>query len=681
MIVGIKEIIKPFLTARPFFTGCVCAGVIFAAVLFFRDNDRGGEPGNSFGNIYVDSPEIYTRERLVNDRFREDTWLKSTLESIKRLSAAKLLFQGTVRSSNTEKVSLGVSAQTPSPGDNDAGSLLPGEPNGLHKPDAGESTQFRASASPHGQLRDDFRQLLDIRDSIRKEIIENQLDDRHDIDVNTLYLFKFDVTTIVAANDTSARANIRITITKPDSETLVDSLRTLYFEWVSHLETVLNKGFQARLLAFNAPRAKIGCTDYRLQLLDYVYRDADLLSDVDLAQAREAIAKLEHNLAVGEPDDIDRRLNHIIGVLMHQGNIAKDSSRDEALNWLVAKWVVFDMVKRPGLDRFVAAEIKRLSVQNLRIAVKRIEKDSPIQKGFEFQPQQVEDMDKREYGLEKFLQTFLDNEYRIFTYAVSPKQSVERVADAATYGRSSELLSTLLGSNEPVKIKAALKLLREQTVDVSAIKRNAVIVGFADRYQDPAKNPEAAFGWLIGPRFQIDDSGSGYQYRHVSTQNALSALVSLPSAWPHVKIIVETSWLKEDDTEHNPKSYSYHVSLPVDVDNMTDAVCTRGYGKVGSKPLVFLTEMDDIQLKAGEPAQILIPGRNLWRSTVVTIGSQPSNHITVLPNMEGIIAHFGKIDVASLEDKAVAEAMKLRVWTSEGMASIPGKVSLVKQKE
>src|SRR5262245_16932747 len=34
----------------------------------------------TLGRILVDTPEIYTRERLVNDRFLQDAWLSRELE-------------------------------------------------------------------------------------------------------------------------------------------------------------------------------------------------------------------------------------------------------------------------------------------------------------------------------------------------------------------------------------------------------------------------------------------------------------------------------------------------------------------------------------------------------------------------------------------------------------------------
>src|SRR5262245_53966849 len=37
------------------------------------------------GHIWVESPEVYTRERLVNDRFRQEAWLSAQLPSPSRI--------------------------------------------------------------------------------------------------------------------------------------------------------------------------------------------------------------------------------------------------------------------------------------------------------------------------------------------------------------------------------------------------------------------------------------------------------------------------------------------------------------------------------------------------------------------------------------------------------------------
>jgi hypothetical protein len=79
------------------------------------------------------------------------------------------------------------------------------------------------------------------------------------------------------------------------------------------------------------------------------------------------------------------------------------------------------------------------------------------------------------------------------------------------------------------------------------------------------------------------------------------------------------------------------------------------------------------------PARILIPGSRLWRSAEVTLDAQLAAKITVLPNMEGVIADFDEVQIPnplsnSDEDTRPDEdtrhlevPARLRIWTSEGM--------------
>lgn len=667
-------------------------GAFMLGRLFSGDRKRNKGPGNSFGTIIVDSPEIYTRERLVNDRFREDAWLKSTLENLKKLSEEKFGFQGVSRALLSDKTTMELDFDASGQISRSQVSETQAESEGgktkaRDEPERGHSPQ-NDTLQPRAQLRDDFRQLLDIRDAIRKEIIENQLDDRHDIGVNTLYNFKFDVTTIVPGNDTSAWAKIQIKIHKSKRQEFVDALIERYKEWIDYLEALVNEEFRKRALKVNSKPTEHGFTEDEIEemkndLLEYLFRNANLFPESKLPEEdQKKIAAIVEQLTTPDQEPIDKQFNPIIARLLHEDFLQfKIQSRLQAMSWLVARWVIFDLLERPGLNRFVTTNVTPVGEENLCIAVETNRGPSTIQEGFEFEAQQVDkaEIDKTS-GYVEFLRVFLNKEYEIFTYSVSPKQSVERVSDAAAYERSYALLSSLVASQEPANVKAALKLLREQNADIRAIRRNAVIVGFADHHQEQPQEhqeqpQEGVFGWLIGPRFQVSDDGTGFQYRHVPTQNALSVLVSLPSVWNEVDIEVQTSWLREDGSEHHKRSYSYPVPLPADVDKLTEAVATAEYGTGGSKPQLIKDQMSDIHLTVGEPAQVLIRGQNLWRSTVVTIGSQASDRITVLPNMEGIIAHFNEFLKPSTEKPMV------RVWTSTGMILLPQEVKYTYKRD
>ena len=76
-----------------------------------------------------------------------------------------------------------------------------------------------------------------------------------------------------------------------------------------------------------------------------------------------------------------------------------------------------------------------------------------------------------------------------------------------------------------------------------------------------------------------------------------------------------------------------------------------------------------ITLTACQKASIVIPGLRLWRSAMVTVGSERADRITVLPNMRGIIAEFSTLGFYP-EDTDVL----LRVWTSEGVDAWKNKI-------
>lgn len=154
------------------------------------------------GVIYVDSPEIYTRERLVNDRYNQDYWLR---EQLKRLDSATNLVTGWY----SEQLQTGFTA-----------------------PGVGRSNTDKAGGAAHGEQEDgagtrpvppgvaeevlsfgqEFRVRAAILDTIRQLVLENMLDDRHDLTGNSVFGLKFD-TTVIPGDNTHKRAFIRVSLT------------------------------------------------------------------------------------------------------------------------------------------------------------------------------------------------------------------------------------------------------------------------------------------------------------------------------------------------------------------------------------------------------------------------------------------------------------------------------------
>lgn len=162
------------------------------------------------GAIFVDSPEVYTRERLINERLAEDAWLNEQLEK----ADDDEYIRGIERriEQNTKIASPGeTAAQPPEPGNE------PGD-KGSGTPDAGGAgtlaTADKSSTVSHLTF-DDILRIKDAnRDFVIQKIVENRLDDRHDLLGNSLYILKFD-TTVLLNSYSSRKALIRIEIEPP----------------------------------------------------------------------------------------------------------------------------------------------------------------------------------------------------------------------------------------------------------------------------------------------------------------------------------------------------------------------------------------------------------------------------------------------------------------------------------
>ncbi|MDS9469512.1 hypothetical protein RGQ15_18255 [Paracoccus sp. MBLB3053] len=139
-------------------------------------------PGHT-GLIYVESPEVYTRQRLVNDRYLQDAWLRNRLAEVDSPDA------GWIEDAQAEmrRAVLGVIAGQGSTAPSDEESDLTGLSSELVEQLAQIPFKTR------------FRLQSEARDEIRQMILENALDDRHDLSGNTVLGLKFDTSILPGA--------------------------------------------------------------------------------------------------------------------------------------------------------------------------------------------------------------------------------------------------------------------------------------------------------------------------------------------------------------------------------------------------------------------------------------------------------------------------------------------------
>lgn len=178
------------------------------------------------GEILVDEPKVYTRERLVNDRFTEEAWLGKQLDINPADFSAP---QAKISSANSQQILL--TLKTAKSDDN---STKPGETSHTSlQPDAAGPEKAQSDTAP--SRVDIFTEMLDYRDKVRNELMRIQLDDRHDIEGNTLYRLNFD-TAVIPGASTHAAAAILVTIFPPDNT----DLESIFANWRAETQDLVD---------------------------------------------------------------------------------------------------------------------------------------------------------------------------------------------------------------------------------------------------------------------------------------------------------------------------------------------------------------------------------------------------------------------------------------------------------
>lgn len=151
----------------------VAAWIVWPSLTHFWDEHVPHGLAQDRARIAVASPAIYSRERLLNDRFEQAAWLENRLRETDRPLTPR-----------------------------DAPTVLQAGPGAAPAgPPAGGGaalgrSDIRTTTSGDPQ-RNAFNAMNGFRDQLRAERARELLDDSHDIDGNTLYLLAFDTTVAV----------------------------------------------------------------------------------------------------------------------------------------------------------------------------------------------------------------------------------------------------------------------------------------------------------------------------------------------------------------------------------------------------------------------------------------------------------------------------------------------------
>ena len=680
--------------------------------------------GTTYGDIAVSDARVSSRERLVNDRLIQDAWLKEQLtrsdqQEFGFQGAADLrsfVGSSTRLEANTNQVEIdryraqaGQSAdaarkqqeqadldnqlqrqykqrQLEAIGQQPPSNFTYTPPTAkLDAPPAPAVPSAPATAEDLRKLKDDIakftidpstikfpdklrpspqevlRDKLEYRGLIRTEMLDNALDDRHDLKGNSLLRFDLDAQ-VRPDDDTSAWAVINVEIdTSKWYDTCVKD--GLYDKWRTHLQRELRE--RASLLVRNSNEAG---------------RAAENETGSKATQAEKDLAFIQGMVAF-LPENLSLEIQHKW--------LEKNAY---APYWKVVLATTKQRLAREtpprttpptreDLRQQMYIEISSAHFRLLKRLLPSFVDPVYVAGGGTLK---LEARKSGENAAEEFCAA-LHKRAEIYAYSVTPKESVQRVSEVASRRNVSEFmlaLSFLAGNSAAGKLYGDYMKVSEGIFQ--AIHRQPLVVGFSKGTRRTAADADApgagnektacdpasrtkrvercmSFGWMLGPRFGIKNDGSGSHYRHTVEFNPLSSVISIPGWVSDLEVKVKTHWVNDDGLIPSNKTENIlPVSLKPDYAAITDALAEESI----REPRPFTRPI--LEYDEGAAATFVIPGQNLWRNPVVLLGSQQADEVSVLPDMRGLVAKFRELKLQ--RPKGSTEMEVLAVWTSEGNA-------------
>lgn len=692
-------------------------------------------PFTTQGKIYVDSPEVYTRERLVNDRYDQDYWLRMRLQELDEPGKLQLM-AGEYRTFSKAQVGAAPIPREDSGPDVSDEDTVDSEQkeSGRQEGIAPAADQATTSNSDGFRLPFDqeFRVAAGIRDMIRQQVLENMLDDRHDLTGNSVYGLKFD-TTVIPGRNTRQRAIVRVSLEvedlfkKSDEKQLLlnhffpdkvdenyknyKKQREYYFNWLKDLEKRLNSAEKSvygslvrtfscpeqnnekdankfmHFLTRNTLNAVLGIpTEVFSKLHPTKGPKQDTKDENTAGNAGAKVSSVSSNIKLPDP------WARFFTISTENYKYPEQDDRAKSCPFRIS-FNVYSLDETFRLSSNILGEESRLPPnypeEILRLQCNGLEvetrvplieprcKDIPIgsladtgytvyvtEDDYKLRTSQFEEenpglkyplksdfftlekvkgslpecnkkpralctrQDWIEVSMPSGLFNFIDkmSSRDAYAYAIFPKNDIVSLFVEA----ESQLDSPFVGF---------AKRLRESTTA-------SVLVGFGEGPKEGPNNvPQSArvaaddpmvFGWVISARGSMQP-----------TQKNQLALVSVPAWANKIDLEIEKGWVdRQGQPRFDGENYKLDIAIPPSLE-VFDFIF-RDDARVTLGPTIRQSEMDqDIYLRAGRRAQVLIPGSRLWRSATVTLGAQTAERIRVLPNMEGIIAEFNCLALPS----------------------------------
>jgi hypothetical protein len=668
--------------------GVLIIGLMFGSGTDLRPSAWWRSAFPAAGLIYVHSPQVYTRERLINERLAEEVWLDGQLKEADKDESLIGVVRRINRSTSIRRGQ--ENAQTPLP----VSAKLASDP---------ETNSFGTDDLDNVLTFDQKVRLKSAnRDFILQKIIENRLDDRHDLQGNSLYILKFDTT--VVANELSGRKAVISVTMQPPIEIINDigvSLGDASYSYLFNAESL-----QVMRSAFNK---LTGSMNERLnQAVSARFAQQEASSEVELdrglwnsavieAASREfGIVKEQiaiHEIAIPELEGFN---SFILVITSLRDYVAFHARYEDAgvpptfqpvegqTDFLLLQGdeVVCSSVEKNGyfkrsvdyasdqsVDLFTRADaIDSIPVSHLFELVRALIESDDFnigETGIYFSDWGVvsRDLKKQEQGngqcqisqgsLNTGLVQFIKRvaEHNTYSYSVLPRQSAVSIVN--------ETISSTLANLDLTAVKGEADYTQQ---DVGASLESRVVT-FGNVDADEA----TVVGWVINP---MAGSVGPARDKLASAGESVLAIVSVPAWWPSVTLQVEKGWLSPNGSYVPDENCAAGGCQRMKVFLPNTQQLIEGSLIAPDKRIPQVEEVEFEQVAEDEKeVRFLIRGKRLWRNTTVTVGTTQHTSLEVLPNMEGIITRF--------EFDKIPCNQTLRVWTSEGMDSMDSPESKV----
>lgn len=293
----------------------------------------------------------------------------------------------------------------------------------------------------------------------------------------------------------------------------------------------------------------------------------------------------------------------------------------------------------------------------------------------------------------------------VSVYEVGPIELAERRSTVASAAHSFEAAVALAAAlpNAGVGIDAGLGYMQAVSGKVDALERLPLVIGFANEGGvmategeiPPTANPHdefnpARFGWLFGPRMQVNEREKKLELIHRPANYKVSADLSVPGWWPHIDLGVQTAWIGNwnpgagmfrecDAGEAAVCSTNYRrirVPIPASMETfngLTEFVL-RARGRILPNQPTIVRVYPSTLSACAKDIRFVIEGSNLWRTPQVYLGGVELDEPRVLPNMRGLSASanidkFFALSAGQDRKESDSTDLELTVATRDGVAS------------